>query len=322
MTGQPPNLAKLTPVIELRGVAKHYQDKPALHALNLSVRSGECFALLGHNGAGKTTLIKLICGLTKPSQGAIYWQGQPLQDAKHWRRQIGYMPENAAFQGTMSGREILRFYARLKNCPLAQCEDLLAQVGLAEATCQKISTYSKGMRQRLLLAQALLGNPSLLLLDEPTSGLDPALRAEFYRLLRQRLDAGVTVLISSHALAELESQADRVAILQQGKLLACGTPDELRQQTDLPVRMRLSLPRESVEQALTLCQRAGIKAQWGGAWLELVCSKTQKMPLLRQLTQLGEALEDIEIQSPTLDQIYAHINNGTTTEASPMEAPP
>ena len=312
MTGQPPDLETLAPVIELRGVAKQYRNKAALQALDLTVRRGECLALLGHNGAGKTTLIKLICGLTQPSQGEIHLLGAPLGHDKHWRWQIGFMPENAAFHGAMSGLEILRFYARLKDCSKQHCEALLQQVGLTEAARQKVGTYSKGMRQRLLLAQALLGNPKVLLLDEPTSGLDPALRAEFYRLLQERLAAGVTVLISSHALAELETQADRVAILQHGQLLACATPDELRRQADLPVRICLRLRSELHERVLELCRNAGAQYEHSASRFEIICHQAQKMALLRQLAQFGEALEDIDIQSPSLDQIYAQINDATS----------
>jgi len=314
MTGQPPAVTSLAPAIELRSVAKHYRGKIALQPLGLTLQRSECLALLGHNGAGKTTLIKLICGLTAPSQGAIHLLGSRLGQDKHWRQQIGFMPENAAFQGAMSGLEILRFYARLKNCPRQQCDELLQQVGLVQAARQRVGTYSKGMRQRLLLAQALLGKPKVLLLDEPTSGLDPALRAEFYRLLRERLDAGVTVLISSHALAELETQADRVAILQQGKLLACATPDELRQQANLPLQVRLRLRPEARARVLEQCQGLDIVAESASGQLTLACPQDQKMPLLRHLAQLGEAIEDIDIQSPSLDQIYAHINELSTAE--------
>jgi len=314
MTGQPPSLATIESAVELRGVAKHYRDRQVLQSLDVTLQRGECLALLGHNGAGKTTLIKLICGLTQPSQGQILLHNKKLGEDKYWQRLIGYMPENAAFQGAMSGVEVLRFYARLKGCSRQHCDSLLEQVGLASAAKQRINTYSKGMRQRLLLAQALLGNPSVLLLDEPTSGLDPALRAEFYRLLQERLKAGVSVLIASHALAELEAKVDRVAILQSGVLLACATPDELRQQTDLPVRLTLSLSQqpEAREQVLTLCQGVELVNQNSNSQLEIVCHSSQKMALLRRFAQLDGVIEDIQIINPDLTQMYTHINELAT----------
>jgi Cu-processing system ATP-binding protein len=147
--------------------------------IDLSVYPGERFALLGHNGAGKTTLIKLMLGLCRPTKGEILVQGRQITAAGVSQLNVGYLPESVSFHDSMSGREVIRFYARLKRRSYKECDELLEQVGLTAAAGQRVRTYSKGMRQRLGLAQALLGNPSLLFLDEPTSGLDPALRSLF-----------------------------------------------------------------------------------------------------------------------------------------------
>ncbi|MBX6323891.1 MAG: ABC transporter ATP-binding protein, partial [Rhodospirillaceae bacterium] len=168
----------MTATVALDRVDKRYGRQQAVRGVSLTLEGGRCFALVGHNGAGKTTLIKLMLGLARPSAGTVRVLGHdPLTRAGwHARAAVGYLPENVVFPPALSGLEMLRFYARLKRRPETECHALLEQVGLADAARQRIGTYSKGMRQRLGLAQALLGAPRLLLLDEPTTGLDPLLR--------------------------------------------------------------------------------------------------------------------------------------------------
>ena len=157
------------------------------------------------------------------------------------RRLLGYLPENVAFNAALTGRETLAFYARLKQIKPASAWPLLDRVGLMDAADRRVGTYSKGMRQRLGLAQALLGRPRVLLLDEPTTGLDPALRQTFYEILNELRDDGATVLISSHALNELEDRAEHVLIMNRGLLVAQGTLAELRSISQLPIRVSLDL---------------------------------------------------------------------------------
>ncbi len=207
--------------LELCDISKAYGDNRVVNAVNLTVAAGESLAVIGHNGAGKTTLMKLILGLTRPSSGSIRVWNNTLT-ARRTAAQyepMGFLPETVAFNGGMTARRVLSFYARLKNQPSAQCDELLELVGLTAAAERRIGTYSKGMRQRLGLAQALLGKPRLLLLDEPTTGMDPFLRRHFYRIIRDRQNAGTTILLASHALTEIEAQTDRVVIMQQGRLL-------------------------------------------------------------------------------------------------------
>jgi ABC-type multidrug transport system ATPase subunit len=194
---------------------------------------GEATALVGHNGAGKTTLIKLLLGLIRPSAGSVrVLDVDPAgRQGAEARRALGFLPENVAFHGAMSGTELMKFYARLKGQPVSRNRDLLARVGLAEAADRRVSTYSKGMRQRLGLAQTLIGDPRLLLLDEPTSGLDPASRAEVFDMIDKLRADGATVLVSTHALAEVGERVDRVAVLHQGGLLRAGSLAELRRET-------------------------------------------------------------------------------------------
>lgn len=163
------------PIIQLRQVSKRFDRFAAVDDISLDIRRGEVFGLIGHNGAGKSTLFKMMLGLLSPSAGSIHIAGQPVfgAQAREVRRQIGYLPENVALWDNLSGLETLRFFARLKHIEPHECAPLLARVGLADVGKRPVRAYSKGMRQRLGFAQALLGRPRVLFLDEPTTGLDP-----------------------------------------------------------------------------------------------------------------------------------------------------
>jgi len=290
------------PTVFSRHVAKRYGPVEAVRDVSLDARGGECLALVGHNGAGKTTMIKLMLGLITRTSGDITVLGEdPASGSAALRSQIGFLPENLAFNPALTGREVLDFFARLKRQSHAEVERLLKLVGLEAASTRRVGTYSKGMRQRLGLAQALLGGPRLLLLDEPTTGLDPALRRSFYRIVHELARAGATVIISSHALAELEDFADRVLILDRGRVLANGSLEELRNIAQLPVRLRLRLGNGAPPEWL---YRDGHAVE--GGWWELSCGLDQKMDVLRQAAAANGAIRDIEISMPSLDEVYAH----------------
>jgi Cu-processing system ATP-binding protein len=314
-------LSKMLPV-ELQDVSKSYGDAAVLADVSVTVAAGESLVLVGHNGAGKTTLMKLLLGLIRPSSGQVrVFGGDPTATAQ--RGALGYLPESISFDEAMTGRELLNFYARLKGVNGSSCDELLAQMGIAEAADRRLGTWSKGMRQRLGLAQAILGRPRLLLLDEPTSGLDPSLRSTLYETIEMLRADGVTVLISSHALNEVEKHADRVAIMHQGKMLAYGTLDGLSEQAALPVKVQISCaPDALVDDLYTrLCGQltGGSVAEKGGdinlsrvddRHIELVCPHANKMAVLRQITDLGDAIIDISIRTPRLDEIYTHFMAG------------
>ena len=185
----------MTAVVEIERLSKSYGPIKAVTEASLALGSGETVALVGHNGAGKTTLLKLMLGLVRPSSGRLRVLGDdPAAGEFAARRRLGYLPESVSFNTSLTGREILSFYSRLKGWPVARSLNLLDRVGLAPAAARRVGTYSKGMRQRLGLAQALIGEPQLLLLDEPTTGLDPALRLEFYDIIEQLRAGGATVV--------------------------------------------------------------------------------------------------------------------------------
>ena len=302
-------------VISLDSVSKCYGKETVVSDVSFNIRPGECVVLVGHNGAGKTTLMKLMLGLTRPTRGSVeVLGGNPaLSTAVAQHKTLGYLPESVAFYEAMTGSEVLAFYARLKGVSNKECKNLLQLVGLDKASQRRVGTYSKGMRQRLGLAQAMLGEPQLLFLDEPTTGLDPSLRHQFYELIDALHKEGATSIISSHALNEVEARANRFIIMKSGAIVASGTLDELYQQAALPVRLRISV---TPGEASSVAERLGSEVKIGevnNQSLNLSCINGEKMPLIRRISDLGEVVNDMQIMPPRLDEVYSHFMNGDTS---------
>ena len=215
-------------VIETKDLRKTYGRIEALKGVSLRVEKGQIYGLLGQNGAGKTTLIKVLLGIVQLSQGEAELLGMPAGDVNA-RRKVGYLPEDHAFPGYHTAYSLMDFYGSLYGVPAAERKrripETLEQVGIAGRMHYKIKTYSKGMKQRLGIAQALMHNPDLIILDEPTDGVDPMGRREIRDLMNELKEQGHTIFLNSHLLGEVELICDRVAILQQGKLVREGTPD-------------------------------------------------------------------------------------------------
>lgn len=295
--------------VALRGVAKHYGAVRAVDGVDLRVAPGEVFGLIGHNGAGKSTLFKMMLGLVAASAGEIRVAGADVRAPafRAARRRIGYLPENVVLWDNLSGLETMRFLARLKGADQAECGPLLDRVGLAGAAARPVREYSKGMRQRLGFAQALLGRPQVLFLDEPTAGLDPRAVRDFYATLRELRDEGVTVILSSHVLAELQARVDRLAILSAGRIQTLGSVQALREQCDLPLAVALRVldaDRPVVIAALVrvpgLCTSPVAVPQG----LQLDCPRAAKMALLHALAALGSAIQDVSISEPSLEDLF------------------
>ncbi|WP_227370043.1 ABC transporter ATP-binding protein [Halomonas sp. M20] len=298
-------------IITFDGVTKRHGDVTSLNDLNLEVRQGEVLALLGHNGAGKTTAMKLILGLIAPSEGELRVFGATPQGnaANQLRQRLGFLPENVGFYEQLTGYEVLDYFARLKRVDRGQIDDLLGQVGLADASRRRVKTYSKGMRQRLGLAQTLLGEPQLLLLDEPTTGLDPAATRDFYTTVKTLRDRGCTVLLSSHVLPGVEPYIDRALILGAGRRLALGSLDELRHQAALPLTIRVKgnwTGAPSRDLPIQETQRLNGHAR------EFHVHPANKMTVLRELTT-APGVEDIELLPPSLEHLYTHFSATLST---------
>ncbi|MDW8058740.1 MAG: ABC transporter ATP-binding protein [Thermomicrobium sp.] len=230
MTARGEPASATTWAIETRGLRKIYGDRVALEDLTLTVGYGEVFGFLGPNGAGKTTAVKMLVGLIRPTAGTGWVLGRPLGDA-HARRQIGYLPELFRFHDWLTGEELLDLHAQLYGLSRAErrrrIPEVLELVGLTDAAHRRIRTYSKGMQQRIGIAQALLASPRLVILDEPTSALDPLGRRDVRDLIRRLRAEGVTVFLNSHLLSEIEAVCDRVAFVNRGRVIAIGPLDEL-----------------------------------------------------------------------------------------------
>jgi ABC-2 type transport system ATP-binding protein len=218
----------VTPALEVHDLAKRYGATTALRGVDLVVAEGELVGLLGPNGAGKSTLVKSACGLVRPSGGSVRVCGAPAGSPSA-RRALGYLAELFRFPGWATADELLHLHQRLSGSDGGARErsELLALVGLADAAGRRVETMSKGMQQRLGIAQALVGGPRLLLLDEPTSALDPVGRRIVRDLLEELRSRGVAVLLNTHLLSEVERVCDRVAIIDRGELLASGRPEDL-----------------------------------------------------------------------------------------------
>ncbi len=293
-------------VIEVRNVFRFYGEVIAVDDVTLTVFKGETLGLIGPNGAGKSTLFKMMLGLIPPTSGKIHINGTPVHGSafRELRRSIGYLPENVVFYDNLTGLETLQFFAALKGCERDKCLPLLEKVGLAQAAGRRVDGYSKGMRQRLGFAQALLGKPRILFLDEPTTGLDPEGIREFYSILQELNAQGVTVVITSHILSEIQERVQRLAVLKSGKLHALGTVQELRESVDLPliIRVRQLCPPETLREALQGIALEKLTVEDNTA--VILCHRTQKMEVLRRLGALGGALEDVVVKEPTLEDVF------------------
>lgn len=297
-------------IIRLQQVSKRFVDKQALTDVSLTVSSGEVLGLLGHNGAGKTTTIKLILGLLRPEQGTVSVLSRDPADHgfRSKRKQIGFLQENVSFYDHLTGAEVISYLARLKGIAPREGMALLEQLGLTDAAARRVKTYSKGMRQRLGLAQALLGEPRILLLDEPTVGLDPIATREFYLRVDALRQQGCAIILCSHVLAGVEPYLSRIAVMGQGRLLAEGSLDSLRAESRLPVTLTLqgeNLQAELPHQYQSLVQRADATR------LVLQVSARQQRVLAEVICALP-GIRQFDWQIPDLTELYQHICYGAT----------
>lgn len=300
----------MTTTLNLSQVTKSFDGARALDGVGFAVAPGERVALLGHNGAGKSTLMKIILGLIPADSGRVTVCGG-VPGAAATRRQVAYLPENVAFHPALTGLEMLRFYLRLRGESPGAAMGLLDRVGLGAAARRRIGTYSKGMRQRVGLAQALIGQPRLLVLDEPTSGLDPVSRREFYAMLDVLAAEGAAILLSSHALTEVEARTDRIVILSRGRMVANDTLAALRRRAALPTRLQVTATPGAADRVATALGADDPAARRNGALVDLTCTHDEKLARLGQIAGLGAMITDVEVIPPSLEDIYSHFSQQT-----------
>ena len=253
----------MSAAVEVRGVEKRYGSLMAVADLSFEAAEGEILGVLGPNGAGKTTAIRVLTTILAPTRGTFAVAGIPHTRAAEIRRRIGVLPESAGYPEHQTGEEYLRYHARLygrsRAGARAVAAALLDEVGLADRARSLISTYSRGMRQRLGIARALVNEPQVVFLDEPTLGLDPAGQRQMLAIvLRIAQERGATVLLSTHLLAEVEETCSRVLILNRARAVALGTVAEVAARAAAPRAARLSIPAADKERALRALAAADV----------------------------------------------------------------
>lgn len=300
-------------VIEISHLTKCYGNKTAVNDLNLTIRKGEVYGLLGPNGAGKTTTILMLLGLTEPTAGMARIEGKDCtRNPLEVKSIVGYMPDNVGFYGDMTGRENLRFTGRLNGLNGDLLENrinrLLERVGMTKAADQKASTYSKGMRQRLGIADVLMKEPEIIIMDEPTLGLDPEGMRELLQVISSlSKEDGRTLLISSHQLHQVQQVCDRVGIFVEGKLIASGTIGELEEQIRKDGSYLLELETSPCDDKLLgmLYQQEGVQnISKEGNRLMITSQKDLRGKLSRFLGEHGYSVLHLHQRGGDLDEIY------------------
>ncbi|MCL1791476.1 MAG: ABC transporter ATP-binding protein [Peptococcaceae bacterium] len=298
-------------ILRVEGTSKIYGTFTAADEISFEIPQGEIFALLGHNGAGKSTLIKIILGLARPDTGNVLIDGCTLrQNLLETRLKVGYLPERLSFYDNLTAWETICFYAKLKGVKESQCEEVLVEAGLQDAIHKRVGAYSKGMQQRLGLAQAIVHRPRLLILDEPTTGLDPSGVLWLKEKIRDWNKAGTTIFFSSHNLGDVEELAQRVGIMRKGRMDVVGTLEGLRSQFGLRVVMRIKLVEPVAEADLE--QIAGF-ADWtleDRNMLVVDCEPQEKGEILERLLEAGFHFTDFRVEEPGLDAVYRRVMSG------------
>ena len=281
--------------LELRGIHRSYGDIQVLKGVDLELREGETYGLLGPNGAGKTTLFRCMLGLLTPDSGQVLIDGEEFDFSREKRSQLGYLPSDVSFYGTLTAEENMRFFADLVDSP-PSIDELLEQVGLAEDQDRKVKEFSTGMKKRLGIAQSLLRQPDIMVYDEPTTGLDPEGKKRFRRQIRRVTeDEEVTVLVSSHITGEIEPVCDRFGILADGEIQVSGTKQEISREEETRIQLSKD-PDGSV----------GVGVEHGHVAVEP--GRTEAA--LRELIDAGAEIESVEPARETLEDVYMRVAEG------------
>ncbi|GED27359.1 daunorubicin resistance protein DrrA family ABC transporter ATP-binding protein [Brevibacillus agri] len=313
--------------VEARGLVKTFGDNRAVDGVDLKVRAGSIYGVLGPNGAGKTTTIRMLATLLRPDAGEARIFGYDVAKESHIVRQlIGVTGQYASVDESLSATENLIIFSRLLGLGRAEARrkaaELLEEFGLTEAAKRPLKHFSGGMRRRLDLAASLIAQPPLIFLDEPTTGLDPRTRSQMWDTIRRLVDTGSTVLLTTQYLDEADQLADRIAVIDRGRVVAEGTVDELKASVGtsaLHLRVQhvrdIADAREMVEQVLKV--RSSVTAEAGKVTAP-IADADQVTDLLIALRTRGIPLAEISVQKPTLDEVFLTITGNGASENAPQ----
>jgi ABC-2 type transport system ATP-binding protein len=303
-------------VLTTEGLTKRYGDFVAVDSLNLSIRQGEVYGLLGPNGAGKTTTILMLLGLTEPTAGQAHVLGyDPWRQPLRVKARVGYLPDQVGFYDELTAHENLVYIARLNGLRRADMMERIsaniARMGLSDVVHKPVGTYSRGMRQRLGVAEVLLKQPQLIIMDEPTTGLDPEAARSFLQMIRQLKDEGITIMLSSHQLHQVQAVCDRVGLFHKGRLVLEGTVDELAQRVRggtehgaYRIHLRIEGDMQMLEGAVRQVDGVvGFVRNGSGYVAE--ARQDLRAEVASAVVSAGGRLLALDMEAPSLDDIYA-----------------
>lgn len=313
--------------IVVEGISKSFGDVQALQEVSLTAPSGKVFGLLGPNGAGKTTLVRVLTTLLRPDAGRATVAGLDVTDNRPELREIiGLAGQYAAVDENLTGQENLAMVGRLYHLGWGKARKraraLLDQFGLENAADRVVKTYSGGMRRRLDLAASLVARPRVLFLDEPTTGLDPRSRIDLWNLIRELVQGGTTLMLTTQYLEEVDELADRIAVIDEGRIIAQGTSEELKSQVAADVIEVKLANREQLQPAVEAVQRFGTQApqtEEGTGLLTMpVADGAQSLiQVVRRLDEANIELVDLRLRRPSLDDVFLNLTGGTARQAEP-----
>jgi oleandomycin transport system ATP-binding protein len=316
----------MTHAIRAEGLVKHFGETTALNGVDLAVRTGTVLGLLGPNGAGKTTAVRVLATLLRPDAGYATVGGYDVVRNAHQVRQlIGMTGQYASVDEALTGTENLLLIGRLLGIPRREAKqrahELLARFGLADAAGRATKTYSGGMRRRLDLAASLVGRPQLLYLDEPTTGLDPRSRIDLWGLVRSLVADGVTVLLTTQYLEEADELADEISVIDDGKVIATGTPQELKARTgaqSLAVR-----PADQADLPVVISvvgELAGVAPEVAGQLVTAPVTDPALLPAaVRRLDEAGVVITELTLRSSSLNEVFLSLTGHTAEESEQTE---
>ncbi len=307
-------------VLRTEQLTKRYGDFVAVDKLDLAVQRGEIFGLLGPNGAGKTTTILMLLGLTEPSGGTVRVLGlDPARDPLAVKARVGYLPDAVGFYDELTARENLRYIARLNGLARQAAEPRISaaieRMGLTEAVDRPVGTYSRGMRQRLGVAELLLKEPEIIIMDEPTLGLDPEAAHAFLALIRELKQEGITILLSSHLLHQVQAVCDRVGLFSHGRMVISGTVPELaRRVLGGGYRMAVEARGDAVQIKRSLLALPGVTQveQVSAEKFTIAGARDLRAEAASTVVSAGGQLYGLDVEVPSLDEIYANYFKETT----------